>query len=148
MGSFTKDYGFGKQYERKAAEAVVALRWPGARVAEMPTFSDIDWLVLGKDDAVLGLVEVKARRIASTAYRDTLVAWRKHTAAKCLKEHLKVATLCVVVFTDTIAAFDLCETPAGKMTLDVRGTGRQIEHCLYLHSTFTFYPELLAQLTV
>lgn len=148
MSSLNAELQFGKQYERIAAEVFIAKRWPSAKLVEAPAYSDVDWFVVepqaGGPDKLIALLEVKTRRIDSKKYDSTIVAARKHDAARYAKAFFKVPTVCLVLFTDAVATFDLHEAPDGRQIIG-RGDrpGSQMLHALYLHSRFEYHNELL-----
>lgn len=142
------ELAFGKTYERVAAEAYVEKRWPGAQLIESPAYADLDWQVVRPRESqpplLLAWLEVKTRRIDSKKYEDTIVAYRKHDAARFGRAFFKVPTVCLVLFTDTVATFDLHDAPDGKREIGrYDRPGGAIPHALYLHSRFEWHPELL-----
>lgn len=148
MAASRADLQFGKRYEQVAAEELVAKLWPGHQLVEMHTFSDIDFGVVlpqeGAPPKMVALLEVKTRRISIEQYDSTLVAFRKHDAGRWAKVFLKLPTVCLVVFTDAAATFDLAQAPDAKENI-VRGDrgGAGVEHALYAHSRFGRHDELL-----
>ncbi len=143
-----EELAFGKTYERAAAEVYVEKRWPGAQIIESPTYADLDWQVVQpRKEApplLLAWLEVKTRRIGSKQYEDTIVAYRKHDAARFGLVFFKVPTVCLVIFADTVATFDLHEAPDSKREIGrYDRPGVSILHALYLHSRFEWHPELL-----
>lgn len=133
------DLEFGKRYERQGAEALASHLWPGAVVIEAAMYSDIDWMV-AVEGKLVAAVEVKARRIESTKYEDTLVAWAKYDAAKGLRKHFKVRTACLIIFSDRAGYFWLDEMPNGRRQIarKDRPGSAPVEHGLYLHERFTW----------
>lgn len=138
------DLAFGKTYERPLAEALAARLWPGSVVIEAAEYSDIDWMV-AVEGKLVAAVEVKARRIESTKYEDTLVAWAKYDAARGLRKHFKVRTACLVAFSDRAGFFWLDELPNGRRQIVRRDRpgSPPVEHALYLHERFTWVDGLL-----
>jgi hypothetical protein len=140
MSRATKaDLDFGKAYERRGAELLAEKLWPGATVIEAAQYSDIDWMV-ALNGKLVGAIEVKARRVESTRYEDTLVAWRKYDAAKALKTFFKVRTACLIIFTDRAGYFWLDEMPNGRRQIvrKDRPSEPPVEHGLYLHDRLTW----------
>jgi hypothetical protein len=144
-----KEVAFGKIFEKRTAEAVAAKLWPGCRLVAAHGWADIDFLVVGEDADSgdlkhIAFLEVKARRIPITRYESTIVSMRKHHAGRWGKEFYKVPTICIVLFTDALATFDLHATPDGKENITRHDNpGVTVEHALYLHKRFERHDELL-----
>lgn len=146
--SLKEELLFGKRFEYVAAEAYVAKRWPGAQLVEAPAYSDLDFAVIKPQESgppvLAAFLEVKTRRIDSAKYDSTIVAWRKYDAARFGRAFFKVPTVCLVVFTDAVATFDLHDLPDGKQKIGrFDRPGTEVDHALYLHSRFEWHPELL-----
>lgn len=148
MTNVLAELAFGKVYERVAAEHYAAKRWPGAQLAECAAYADIDFVVTSSTGKFLGFIETKARRISSTRYESTIVAYRKHDAARYGKYYFKVPTVCLVLFTDAVATFNLHEDPDGAETITRHDRGTSAPHALYAHSRFEWHNELLEPIAV
>lgn len=143
------ELAFGKVYERIGAEVVAEKLWPGCTLVATQGFADIDFIVgMPQPDGSLrhiAFLETKARRCSITQYDSTIVAERKHTAARWGREFYKVETVCLVLFIDGVATFPL-HTPPDKVDIVVRHDrpGRnKMQHAFYLHSRFSRHDELL-----
>lgn len=148
MGSLKTELAWGKKFEYVAAEAYAAKRWPVAQLVEAPAYSDLDFAVIKPQESgppvLAAFLEVKTRRIDSAKYDSTIVAWRKHDAARFGRTFFKVPTVCLVVFTDAVATFDLHDLPDGKQKIGrYDRPGPEVEHALYLHTRFEYHNELL-----
>lgn len=108
-----EDLEYGKRYERAAAEVLVAKLWPGAQVVERDTYAAIDFDVI-LDGKRIAFLEVKRRRVESTAFEDTAVNWKKYLAGKNLNNYFHLPVICLVVFEDRVETFSLVETPDRK----------------------------------
>lgn len=142
------DLAFGKTYELAAAAIYVAKRWPGAQLVEAPTYADLDWLVVKPQEKgpnkLISFLEVKTRRIHSKKYNSTIVAYRKHDAARLAKAFFKVGSVCLILFTNDVATFDLHDIPDGKQIIGrYDRPGKGVVHALYHHHRFDWHPELL-----
>lgn len=146
MATFAGELAFGKVYERVAAEKYAAQVWPDALVVSCNTFADIDFVVIDPQKGLVGFVEVKTRKIASTKYNSTIVSLRKHHAGRYAPEYFKVPVMCVVLFTDTAAVFNLKEKPdlIGPITRWDRD--KAVDHAHFNHDRLTWLPELHAEI--
>lgn len=145
MATLRSELAFGKVWERIAAEEYARKRWPTAQIIQNPAYADIDWLVVapkGDEPALVAALEIKARRIDSKRYESAIVAFRKHDAARFMRTFFKVPTVCLVLYTDTVATFSLAETPAGKELVTRFDREKGVEHALYLHSAFEWHPDV------
>ena len=125
------DIVYGKSFELPVARLVAEALWPGSIAVELPTFSDLDTGIVlsGK---LVAFVEVKSRRTSFAKYPTTLVALRKHEAAKHAKADLKLPTACVVVFTDAVGVFDLCTPPDDVVEVTRHDRpGKAVTHAAY-----------------
>lgn len=151
------EIAFGKVSEEPAARAYVEKRWPGALVAATNQFADLDWQVLapaeglfdaaGKQTArpyeIIAWLEVKSRRCGVNQYPSTIVAHRKHHAARYGKEFFKVSSVAIVLFTDAYTTFNLAEKPDSVENVTRRDRpGVTVEHAFYLHSRLEKHDDL------
>jgi hypothetical protein len=144
MATFKGELAFGKVYERVAAEQYAALTWPGAIVAPCNTFADIDFIVVDPAKGLVGFVEIKTRKIASTKYDSTIVSMRKHEAGRYGQHYFKVPTMCVVVFTDNAGVFDLKLTPDLVAPITRWDRDKPVPHAHYNHDKLVWMPNLFA----
>src|SRR5262245_37379349 len=109
--SIQEELLFGKRYEEVAARLYAAQTWPNCDIGPCPAFADVDFVVTCPKKGLVALLEIKSRRVSSTAFTSTIVSLRKHHTGRYAWEFLKVPTIAIVVFTDTTATFSLRETP-------------------------------------
>lgn len=146
------ELAFGKVYERIAAEVVAAKLWPGCTLIATQSFADIDFIVaMPQPDGTLkhiAFLETKARRCSITQYESTIVAERKHTAGRYGREFYKVPTVCLVLFTDGVATFNLHLAPdkVENVTRHDRPGQRGMQHAFYMHDKFERHDELLEEI--
>jgi hypothetical protein len=151
------EIAFGKVSEEPAARAYVEKRWPGAIVAATNQFADLDWQVLapaeglfdadGKQIArpfeIIAWLEVKSRRCGVDQYPSTIVAVRKHHAARYGREFFKVQSVAIVLFTDAYTTFNLGEEPDSIEDVSRRDRpGVSVKHAFFLHTRLERHPDL------
>src|SRR5262245_2696781 len=90
------EIAYGKLYERPAAEVFARKQWPGCQVVPAGRFADLDFLILAPPEGIpngkggfknqpnefIAFLEVKKRRKVSASWDSTIVAIRKHHAAR------------------------------------------------------------------
>ncbi len=139
------DLQLGERYEQAAADLLVE-RYIGvilpeesyARSVKRGKTSHID-MAIEVDGAARLLLEVKYRRLESTAFETTAVHWLKYVSARQLRRALGLRTACLVVFLDRAGIFWLDERPDGKQFIaraDREGEG--CDHAMYAHSRITW----------
>lgn len=89
--------------ERRVANICEAV-W-GVSLVKLPARYEIDFAVLGRDDRVIGFVEVKGRNCTASQYPDFTVALSKAIAARrlsgvCSWQHVAVPVIIVVNYSD------------------------------------------------
>ncbi len=101
-------------------------------------------MIVGANGKLAAFLEIKTRRIASDAYESTILATRKHHAARWGKEYWKVKTVALVLFSDRLATFGLQEKPDAEELIGRRDrpNAPAVPHVLYNHSRFEWHDDL------
>ena len=104
------DLTLGEAYEIVAAQALVDQLWPGAKAVKREKFAAVDCNVV-LDGKTIAFIEVKKRRVESTAFPDTAVYYKKVVAARNLNKFYHLPVFCLVVFNDRAGTFDMTGKP-------------------------------------
>jgi hypothetical protein len=151
VNNFRRDYQFGAIYEQVVAEVVCEALWPGATLAQAPTYGDLDWVAiqpspLGEGVAkLLGALEVKARRISGSRFPSTIVASRKSDAAKAFRAFFKCPSWAAIQFTDNLALLNLLLPPDSEELISRNDRDKAVPHSIYSHERLDWRPDLFLE---
>lgn len=136
----------GTKWEIPAGEALARKLWPGATVVQNPPYSEIDLGVV-LDGVLVAQLEVKRRYQNIEKYDTTMVVWTKHDVGRFYRKYFKAPVLCLLVFDNAVASFDLGSRPDGKETKGRHDRpGSEREYAMYAVAKMERHDELLPEI--
>jgi len=126
MPSFRTDLAYGKAAEAQIAAAVVEALYPSGVAVRWPETALVDFVII-QNAVVVAALEVKRRRVPSTAFNETILPEAIVRTGVELTERLKVPLLAAIAFSDdTLFVFRV--TPQSKIVQIPNRAGRPIPH--------------------
>ena len=103
-------YEGAEDRERQAAVARVLEGAWRCQLVDMPKLSSVDYVAIC-DGSLRALVEIKCRKIASSAYPDYLLSDAKARCMERIAESLRIRPILVVQWSDMIGCVDIASAP-------------------------------------
>lgn len=126
MPAFKTDLAFGKKAEARIAAAVVEALYPNGVAVRWPETALVDFVIV-QNAVVVAALEVKRRRVASTAFKETILPEAIVATGVELTERLKIPLLAAIAFSDdTLFIFRVVPQP--KVIQVPSRAGKPIPH--------------------
>ncbi len=131
MPAFKTDLAFGKEAEARIADIVVEALYPNGVAVRWPEKALVDFVIV-QNAVVVAALEVKRRRVASTAFKETILPEAIVTTGVELTGRLKIPLLAAIAFSDdTLVVFRVVPQP--KIVQIPNRAGTPIpHHCFQL----------------
>jgi len=134
MPAFRTDLTFGKAAETRIAAAVIEALFPSGVAVRWPETALVDFVII-QNAVVVAALEVKRRRVPSTAFNETILPEVIVRTGVELTERLKIPLLAAIAFSDdTLFVFRV--QPQQKVIQIPNRVGKPIpHHCFSLAGT-------------
>ena len=126
MPSFKTDLAYGKAAEAQIAAAVVEALYTSGVAVRWPEKALVDFVII-QNAVIVAALEVKRRRVPSTAFNETILPEAIVRTGVELTERLKVPLLAAIAFSDdTLFVFRV--EPQRKVVQIPNRAGKPIPH--------------------